>query len=300
MANVLTLIASPETADLTDQLVKRACDSLRQAGAIVQDIRWLAPKIAVDIPFNGIAPNIAQQQAGIALGNAPIDFFAQPVADRQKKLLVADMDSTIIQVECIDELADFAGLKEKVAKITEAAMRGELDFAEALQERVALLAGMDVSVLEKAFTERVVLMPGAIEMVKTMNKMGAKTVLVSGGFTFFTNRVARQTGFHINRANTLNIENDQLTGTVGHPIVDANTKLHSLEEFRQAQGLQINQTLAVGDGANDIPMIKAAGLGVAYHAKPAAAEAADAQINHGDLTALLYLQGYHQDDFAIA
>jgi len=289
MQKILTLISDPKTAVLTNETVEKYRDLLNDSG----NADWLAEGIAVDILFDGPVSDAVRT----SLSSENFDFAIQDNGpQRRKKLLVADMDSTIILVECIDELADFAGLKDKVAAITEAAMRGELDFEAALRERVALLKGMETSVLETCFKERVTLTPGAREMVMTMNQNGANTVLVSGGFTFFTNRVAELTGFQVNRGNILGIENDQLSGLVEDPIVDSQTKLNSLNEFKDRDGLNFGDVIAVGDGANDIPMIDAAGLGVAYHAKPAAAEAADVTINHGDLTALLYLQGYRAEE----
>jgi phosphoserine phosphatase len=223
----------------------------------------------------------------------------QDIATRRKKLLLADMDSTIIQCECIDELADFLGIKEKVSHITEAAMRGEIDFKAALRERVALLKGLKVADLGKVFDERVKLTPGAETLVKTMNANGAKTVLVSGGFTYFTGRVSEVTGFQINRANILLHENGELTGEVGDPIVDSDTKINTLRECQSKLDLKDHEIIAVGDGANDITMLVGAGVGVGYHAFPTAAEAADIAIKHSDLTALLYLQGYSISDFII-
>jgi phosphoserine phosphatase len=203
-------------------------------------------------------------------------------------LLIADMDSTMIQCECIDELADYAGLKAEVAAITEAAMRGDLDFAAALDARVGLLEGLAAAVLEECRRDRVRLMPGARTLVRTMAANGAHTLLVSGGFTAFTAPIAAEIGFAAQHANTLIIENDHLTGKVARPIVDANVKRSQL----LAAGIALPATLAVGDGANDIPMLEAAGLGIAYHAKPRAAAAADAAVRHGDLTVLLRAQGY--------
>ena len=296
MKNILTLISNPAAPSLSEKTLRHYKDALSELGAVHEDIAWLAEGEAADIAFDSdleaarkaLVPLLEQEQ---------LDFALQPLQHRRKKLLVADMDSTIIQVECIDELADFAGLKEKVSAITEAAMQGELDFEQALRERVALLKGMNTSVLETVFKERVKLTPGAVEMVQTMNRSGANTVLVSGGFTFFTDRVARLTGFQVNRGNILGIDGDQLSGKVEDPIVDSNTKLDSLHEFQEIAELDMSQTIAVGDGANDIPMIDAAGLGVAFHPKPAAAKAADVVIRHGDLTALLYIQGFQKSEF---
>ncbi len=220
-----------------------------------------------------------------------VDAIVQPFGLREKKLLVADMDSTMITVECIDELADYAGIKAEIAAVTEAAMRGELDFVAALDARVALLRDLDASAIDRCRAERVRIMPGAKALIRTMKARGARTVLVSGGFTVFAEPVAAEIGFDIAIANRLGIAGGRLDGTVGRPIVDAETKFTAIEAERVALGLEVAQTLAVGDGANDIPMIRAAGLGVAYHAKPKTAAAAAARVDHGDLTALLWAQG---------
>jgi phosphoserine phosphatase len=231
-----------------------------------------------------------------ALAGHPIDLHAGPASGRRKRLLIADMDSTIITVECIDEIADFAGKRAEVAAITEQAMRGELDFAAALRARAAMLGGLDESVLAAAFAARVRLMPGARALVATMRANGAITALVSGGFTYFTSRVRVLAGFDLDRANTLEIANGKLAGRVSEPIQGAEAKLAALRELIATHRLDPSETLAVGDGANDIPMIQAAGLGVAYHAKPRTAAAARARVDHADLTALLYLQGYRQSE----
>lgn len=232
-----------------------------------------------------------------ALAAEPLDVNIVPSAHRRKQLLIADMDSTIIQQECIDEIADFAGIKPRIAAITERAMRGELPFEAALRERVALLKGLDQGALRRVMEERVTLMPGARTLVATMRKHGAFCALVSGGFSYFTFRVAQLAGFDVNQANTLEIENGRLTGRVSDPILGREAKLEALNRFSAQRGLTPLQTLAVGDGANDLSMIKAAGLGVAYRAKPIVAAEADAAIQHGDLTALLYLQGYKRTEF---
>jgi phosphoserine phosphatase len=230
-------------------------------------------------------------------GQAPVDTCIQPAAAPRKRLLVADMDSTIINVECLDELADFAGLKPHIAAITERAMRGELEFETALRERVALLRGLGVGALQQAYDERVRLNPGARTLVRTMAANGARCLLVSGGFTFFTGRVAEAAGFHENRANTLLDDGAELTGLVGEPILGREAKLTALLGEAERLGLALSETMAVGDGANDLAMIEAAGLGVAYRAKPIVAAQADAKVDHADLTALLYFQGYPQAEF---
>jgi len=292
MKNLLTLISNPANPALTDRIVTAYTAHLDQVTAI----NWLSKAVAVDIFFDGDLDD-AKIRLSPELMTENFDFAFQQTDGRKKKLLVADMDSTIIQCECIDELADFAGLKEKVSAITEAAMQGKLDFEQALRERVALLAGMEATTLETVYQERVTLMPGATALVKTMNANSANTVLVSGGFTYFTERVASLTGFQVNRGNILDIKDGRLTGNVLDPIVDSTTKINSLIEFREKAGLKPHEVMAIGDGANDIPMIQEAGLGIAYHAKPAAAKAADIIIRHSDLTSLLFLQGYSDAEF---
>ncbi len=232
-----------------------------------------------------------------AIGDQPIDFAVQPAENRRKRLLIADMDSTIINVECLDELADFAGVKDKVSEITERAMRGELAFEGALRERVGMLKGLGVEALQSCYDQRVQLNPGAETLVRTMAQHGARCALVSGGFTFFTSRVAQAAGFHLNRANTLIEADGALTGQVGDPILGKEAKLAALNEETSALGLTPVDALAVGDGANDLAMIEAAGLGVAYRAKPIVAAQAHAKVDHTDLTTLLYFQGYKASEF---
>lgn len=227
------------------------------------------------------------------------DHFTKP-AQRRKKLLVADMDSTIINVECLDELADMAGLKPQIAAITERAMRGELEFEAALKERVGMLKGLKLDALERTYAERVRLNPGARSLLATMRAHGAHTMLVSGGFGFFTRRVAEAAGFHVERGNVLLDDGAALTGEVGMPILGRQAKLEALEEGVRSLGIGFADSLAVGDGANDLAMIQRAGLGVAYHAKPVVAAAAGASIQHNDLMALLYLQGYADSEIVWA
>lgn len=231
------------------------------------------------------------------LAALPVDFAIQSVENRRKRLLIADMDSTIINVECLDELADFAGVKEQVSEITERAMRGELAFEGALRERVGMLKGLGVEALQSCYDQRVQLNPGAETLVRTMAQHGARCALVSGGFTFFTSRVAQAAGFHLNRANTLIELDGALTGQVGDPILGKEAKLAALNEETADLGLTPADALAVGDGANDLAMIEAAGLGVAYRAKPIVAAQAHAKVDHTDLTTLLYFQGYKTEDF---
>lgn len=290
---IATLIASGGLG-AGDIVVAR--DAVSGAGAKAGEPVWLDEAIACDLPFEGDAR--AVRSALEALLPA-VDVVVQPEAGRAKRLLVADMDSTMITIECIDELADYAGIKAEVAEVTERAMRGELDFEGALDARVALLKGLDAAVIDRCHAERVVIMGGAKALVRTMRAKGARCVLVSGGFTVFADRVARDIGFDRALSNTLEIADGALAGTVARPIVGAATKRDTLLAEASALGLDLSATLAIGDGANDIPMIEAAGLGVAYHAKPKTAAAADARIDHGDLSALLYAQGYARKDWVI-
>lgn len=289
---IATLVAPAAQPVLTQTLLSHAADALRKASGAVGDTRWLEEAQAADLIFDGLRPAEARAALAEALADAPVDIVVQLAAHRRRRMLIADMDSTMITVECIDELADFIGRKSEVAAVTEAAMRGELDFVEALDSRVALLAGLPEVTLQRCYDERVQLMSGARALVGTMAASGAHTVLVSGGFTFFTGKVREALGFALDRANRLGIVEARLTGTVERPIVTAATKRETLFEQAGAHGITPDQVMAVGDGANDIPMIEAAGLGVAYHAKPRTRDAADAAIVHGDLTALLYAQGY--------
>ena len=251
---------------------------------------------AVEIVADG-DPAALLAAAQAAMAGLPVDFAVTSSEHRRKRLLIADMDSTIINVECLDELADFAGVKDKVSEITERAMRGELAFEGALRERVGMLTGLSVDALQSCYDERVRLNPGAKTLVETMAAHGARCALVSGGFTFFTSRVAKAAGFHLNRANTLIEADGKLTGQVGEPILGKEAKLAALVEETAALGLTPADALAVGDGANDLAMIEAAGLGVAYRAKPIVAAQAHAKVDHADLTALLYFQGYKASEF---
>lgn len=256
--------------------------------------------VACDMALPGAAEAAeAEAAARRAAGAAPVDVAVVAAAHRRRKLLIADMDSTIIGQECIDELADMMGLKPHVAAITERAMRGEIDFEPALRERVALLAGLTRAGLEEVVRERITLTPGATALVATMKAAGAHTALVSGGFTFFTERVAALVGFHEHRANELIFDGDVLAGRVAEPILGRDAKRTALLELGAALGCAREDTLAVGDGANDLAMLEAAGLGVAFRAKPAVGAMADVRIDHGDLTALLFLQGYTAADFAV-
>jgi phosphoserine phosphatase len=296
MTHVATLIAARPGA-LEPALVQRARAALANPAAPL----WLADGTAADVPFTAES-QIDQRGLAARLRaalDAPVDIVVQAIAHRKKKLFLADMDSTMIGQECIDELADYAGLKAHVAAITERAMRGEIAFEPALRERVALLKGLKVSVIDEVLRERIKLTPGARTLVGTMRANGAHTALVSGGFTLFTDRVAAMIGFHQSRANSLTvIDGRTLAGTVAEPIFGRDGKRAALLELRRELDLKPEETMAVGDGANDLDMIVEAGLGVAYHAKPKVAEAAAARIDHADLTALLYVQGYRQEEFA--
>jgi phosphoserine phosphatase len=289
-------IATLITANgLTRADLDQARDALAGAGALVGPAEWIDEGEAADMPFGRI--DRAGARATLESLLPGVDVVVQPRAHRRKRLLVADMDSTMITIECIDELADYAGIKPQIAEVTERAMRGELDFEAALDARVALLKGLDEAAIERCHAERVRLMPGARALIRTMKANGARTVLVSGGFTVFADRVADAIGFDRALSNRLGIADGALDGLVARPIVGSATKRETLIAERDALGLDHSETLAVGDGANDIPMIEEAGLGVAYHAKPKTAAAAAARIEHGDLTVLLHAQGYSRAEW---
>jgi phosphoserine phosphatase len=294
MSLVATLICNPADPALDSTIVDGARAVLPTSGAA----QWLFAEVAVDIPFESSEPigRIADRLRA-ARGDLPIDIVVQPQIDRRKKLFLADMDSTMIGQECIDELADFAGLKAHVAAITERAMRGEVEFESALRERVALLKGLPVGVVDEVLAKRITPTPGGRELVATMRAHGAYTCLISGGFTLFTKVVAEKIGFQESRGNELLVKDGKLSGKVAEPILGRAAKLATLNELCEAFDLDDLDTLVVGDGANDLGMIQRAGLGIAYHAKPAVAAAAHARIDYGDLTALLYAQGYRRDEF---
>ncbi len=293
MACTLTLIGGSGTLD--HSTVAAACEALAAHGCRHGAADWLAEGTACDIPFEGAAPSVAAAAVRTALAGAPVDLVAQRSAGRRKMLLVADMESTIIDNEMIDELAGLLGLKERIAGITARAMRGELDFADSLRERVGMLAGLDAAVLERLHG-RIAVNPGAVELVATMRRHGAYCALVSGGFTVFSHYVRDRTGFDRDQANRLEVAAGKLTGRVVEPVLDRRSKRDCLERLARELSLAPHQTIAVGDGANDLEMIRAAGLGVAYRAKPILAEAAAMRVDYGDLTALLYAQGYRRDD----
>src|SRR5580658_8347849 len=308
MFYVATLISHPDRPAVTDALGRKAARYLPHG----RPTDWLAPGIAMDIAF--LADEIEDETLSIEAeraflkdlsddlrdiaGAEPVDIIVQRHDGRRKKLLIADMDSTMIGQECIDELADYAGVKARVSAITERAMRGEIEFEPALRERVALLKGLPATIIGKVIAERICPTPGGRTLVATMRANGAYTCVVSGGFTAFTSSIAATIGFDEQRANTLVVDaGGNLTGTVTEPVLGREAKLETLNELRERLRLGRDQTLAVGDGANDIPMVVASGLGVAYHAKPALRETATARIDHGDLTALLYAQGYRREEF---
>jgi phosphoserine phosphatase len=285
----LTLVSNPAQFPLTSAFVEAIAARIHS-----QRILWLSEACAVDVAGinegTGVKEIMQEMLAGL-----PVDWCLQPEATRRKSLLISDMDSTIIGQECIDELADMLGVGAKVAAITERAMQGELDFSASLIARVALLEGLPVAMLERVWQERIRLNPGAETLVRTMRANGAYTMLVSGGFTFFTEKVAIAAGFEAHHANTLDIRDGYLTGKVIPPILDKDAKRHLLEQALTQHGLDASASLAVGDGANDAEMIRAAGLGVAYYAKPLLQSQADASITHTDLTTLLYFQGYGKE-----
>ena len=285
---VLCLIANPIDSELDPKLAQAV---VKETGG---ELNWLNHSIACEIiePKSTDALSLAREIIGIRA----VDAAVVPTENRRKQILIADMDSTMINEECIDELAAALGIKQQVAEITDRAMRGELDFGEALDTRVALLKGLERKVIEEIRRETITLAPGGRALVQTMKQYGAYTALVSGGFTFFADYFAKRIGFHEAVANVLEFDGDALAGTVTRPIVDKSTKRERLQALATERNLPLSQTIAVGDGANDLDMIRIAGFGVALHAKPAVAAEAGIRIDHGDLTALLYLQGFTDED----
>src|SRR5450631_474307 len=297
MTHVATLVCDPAFPALNGGLLQRAREALSEPGPP----QWLDPGIAADIVFepgpSGGASAVAERVRA-ALDNASVDVIVQKTQGRRKKLLLADMDSTMINQECIDELAAEIGEMAHVAAITERAMRGDIAFEPALRERVALLKGLDRATIMRVIANKITLTPGGRALVQTMRANGAHAVLVSGGFSVFTSVIAAAIGFDEHRANELLFgEDGRLSGLVAEPILGKNAKRAALEHFQEKHGLAVEETLAVGDGANDLAMLEAAGLGVAFRAKPRVAAAAHARIDHGDLTALLYAQGYRREEF---
>jgi len=295
MQHVLTLTTDPLARALGAAHAVTAAEALRRAGATVGQIDWLAPGVALDLPFDGPDPAAAVARVRDALAGRPIDANAQPAAGRRKRVLIADMDSTIITSESLDELAEYAGLKDVIAAITARAMRGELEFEAALTERVAMLKGLPESTIDGVLA-RIEITAGAGALVATMKANGAYCALVSGGFTPITGAIRARLGFDEDRANRLEIADGALTGRVVMPILGRDAKLAALREVTGRLGTDPADAVAVGDGANDLAMLQAAGIGTAFHAKPAVREAAAFRIDHGDLTGLLYLQGYRASD----
>ncbi|NNG70418.1 phosphoserine phosphatase SerB [Rhizobium laguerreae] len=293
MALVATLVANPSNPVLTPEIAEQAAKAVNASG-----LYWLADGIACDIALrDGTDMQAAEANILAVISSAPIDLVIQEQETRRKKLLIADMDSTMIGQECIDELAAEVGLKEKVAIITARAMNGEIAFEPALRERVALLKGLPISVVDEVIAKRITLTPGGPELIATMKSKGLYTALVSGGFTVFTNIIAATLGFDENRANTLLEDGGILSGFVAEPILGKQAKVDALNEISARLGISPEEAIAVGDGANDLGMLQLAGSGVALHAKPTVAAQARIQINHGDLTALLYIQGYRKTEF---
>ncbi|MBB4121777.1 phosphoserine phosphatase SerB [Martelella radicis] len=293
MVLVATLVANPSNPVVTSEQVSRVSDAVA-----VEKVDWLNEGIAVDLH---LAHHINRQEAEAAIraeiANLPVDLVIQPQVCRRKKALLADMDSTMIGQECIDELAAEVGLKDKVAGITARAMNGEIEFEPAVRERVALLAGLDIGIVDEIIEKRITLTPGGKELVATMKANGGYTALVSGGFTVFTSRIGAMIGFDENRANTLIEKDGKLTGHVADPILGRQAKIEALHDVARKRGISETEIMAVGDGANDLGMLELAGSGVALHAKPTVAAQADIRIDHGDLTALLYIQGYRKAEF---
>ncbi len=289
--HVVTLLTNPETPVLERVTVESLRNAWGGGGA-----RWLDPGVAAEFDLDHVPENRWEVWEGLQA--LRVDMAVQLAEGRRKRLLIADMDSTMIRQECIDELADEAGVGAHVAQITARAMNGELDFEGALRERVGLLKGLPEGVIARVLRDRITLMPGGEVLLATMKAQGAYAALVSGGFTAFTRSVAGQLGFDENRANTLHLAEGKLAGTVAEPILGKEAKLQALNQISTRMGITPAEAIAVGDGANDLPMLKAAGTGVALHAKPRVQVECEVRVNHGDLTALLYLQGYSRDEFA--
>jgi phosphoserine phosphatase len=297
MNNVATLIVKNQSPNRLHKGVAVARQLIEEAGATVIGMDWLSPDEAVDLFFSGASPAVINPLLGNSMRQLQIDSFAWSQASRKARMLVADMDSTMIEVECIDELAAALGLKDQIAPITEAAMSGQIDFEEALRARVRLIAGLEVEQMARIREQRLSYSPGAKILVATMKKAGATTLLVSGGFTYFSDSVARGLGFDEARANCLEIKKGRVTGRLIRPILTASSKRSALIEVRDGRGIPSDQTLAIGDGANDIAMMEEAGLGIAYHAKATTAAAADARIDFAGLEAALFFQGYRRSEF---
>jgi phosphoserine phosphatase len=296
-AQVCVLTADSAAQALGPSDLEAAARALAEAGAEVGDHRWLADLVAAELPYRALDGAAAGQAVRAALAGRPLDVNCLAAAGRRKAVLVADMDSTIVTGETLDEMAEAVGLKDKIAPITARAMNGELDFAEALEQRVAMLEGLPESAVQ-ATLGRLELTAGARTLVATMARHGAECALVTGGFTAIAHPVAERCGFGRVVANRLDLDGGRLTGRVAYPIVGKEAKLATLRELTDARGVHVNAALAVGDGANDLPMLLEAGLGVAFRAKPSVKAEAAFALEHADLTGLLYLQGYTRDDFA--
>jgi phosphoserine phosphatase len=294
--HIATVVADKTRLVLDESLLEKLAGVLPD----VAGFDWLEPGVAADIAFalDSRSPAALETLLRLVRGDLPLDIAVQPAEGRRKKLLVADMDSTMIGQECIDELGAELGLKAEIAAITERAMRGEIAYEPSLRERVALLADLEEAVIEKILAERIFANAGAEVLVRTMRAHGAHTAIVSSGFTSFTGPVAARLGFHEHRGNRLLVEKGRLVGRVAEPILARDAKVEALRELRERLGLAREETMAVGDGANDLGMLLEAGVGVAYRAKPAVAEAADVRIDFADLTALLFIQGFRLRDFA--
>ena len=288
MTHTLTTISSQENSCLTEALVSKVSEALH-----VSQTRWLYPSVACDFDLQN-SPNTDEEINLVRsiIGDLPIDVVIQNSNNRKKKLFLADMDSTIIGQECIDELAAELGIKDKVAAITEAAMNGEIDFEGALKDRVALLAGLEEAVVAEVLSNRITINHGAHEALALMRAHGTHTALVSGGFTIFAKEIAGEVGFHEFHANELLIQNGKFSGKVAEPILGQQAKLDQLNRLANEKQISLSDTIAIGDGANDLPMLMNAGTGIAFHAKPSVAEQAKVVINHGDLSAILFVQGY--------
>lgn len=299
MTHFVTLISDPALPRVSDGTVTSARWALEDAGAEADDPVWLAPQVACDIPFTGGNPLTIRAAVKNAAGRSPVDVVVTSAARRRKRLLVSDMESTIIRNEMVDDLADLLGVGATVKDITRRAMNGDIPFRAALAERVELLGGLEKDFL-RALCYRIVFMPGARTLVRTMRAHGAMTALVSGGFRIYSEFVREECGFDVDVANDVALDSGVLTGQLIDPVVGAEGKRDAMDRFLTDLGLERDDALATGDGANDIKMLEVAGAGVAFRAKPAVAAIAQHRVDHGDLTALLYLQGYHQDEFTTA
>lgn len=295
MTNVATII-SGDSFTLDQAELDQVVDAIQHSGGIIEDVKYLKPEKVADIYFAVISREEVEAILSGLLENFEIDFVVQPANGRKKQLLITDMDSTIIEQECIDEIADLLGIKPQISEITERAMNGELDFKSALRERVALLKGIAEADLQKVYDEKISLQPGAETLVRTMSENGARCVLVSGGFTFFTSRIKEACGFDIEEANILEIEGGKLSGKVREPILDSDAKLNAIKFHCEELGIAPFMSCAAGDGANDLKMLKFAGLGIAYRAKKIVADQAKYKINIPNLENILYAQGYSEEE----